>query len=39
MLGLLDRLSIDVKAEMQSKEEFQTELEESLKREESVDVA
>lgn len=39
MLGLFDRLNLDVKAEMQSKKELKAKLEESLKRNESSDVA
>lgn len=39
MLGLFDLLNMDVKAEMQSKEDFKTKLEESVKREESPNAA
>lgn len=39
MLGLFDLLNMDVKAEMQSKEDFKAKLEESVKREESSNAA
>lgn len=39
ILGLFDGLNMDVKAEMQGREELKTKLEESQKREEIMDVA
>lgn len=38
-MGLFDRLNLDVKAEMQSKEEFKAKYEESVKKGEIVDAA
>lgn len=39
MLGLFNRLNMDVKTEVQGKENFKTKLKEILKREESSDAA